>query len=240
MYRTRFLLLALALAGVMLPAHASAATIGLNQALSGSFAGGNRLALTVTFDPNGVGASNLVSHELYVATTGLAPLAASHAPGSLYAPFPADVLDLSGACANTQACSAPPVPDPASPQHFASFVVTFAPALPSGPGGLFTLLLDAVPGATDWTLDLVGDDAFALLWEVPCGNDPQCIPGSLIEPVPFVVVEPGDVVAAGTARVNVSVVQTVRPVPEPAAGLLLVLGALFVWRARGGTLALGR
>jgi len=213
---------------------ASAATIGLATALRGSNAGVASIDLAVDFDPNGSIATNLVGVELFVEFVGLSPIARSYdlfAPGSVFGPYQAEVIESHGVCADVGPCNYPPNDD-MSASHYLSFAAVFAPFQPSGPGGLFTLSFRPT-GDAEWSLNLFGLQSDgtngALLWDPPCNVvDPTCLGGAV--PFEFTIVRPGDDVRGGTARLDVSATVNAQVVPEPS--VLLLVG--------GGLLALAR
>lgn len=208
---------------------ASADYIGLSSPVTGSLAAGQIVELTVSFDLNQSIATNLVGVELYVAFAGLAPVLGSYTVGSVFAPFAGDLLELDGACADLQACNAPDG-DSASPSHYMSLMNLFAPATPSGPGTLFTLRF-MTTGSGPWSLNVLGDADFGLLWDPPpqaCDpNDASCDPDPAIASFPFAIVSGAAPVAPGTARVGVDVTFDQTPptnVPEPTSLILFGTG----------------
>lgn len=226
MWGARLLFPLLMLAGLF-PRPAAAAMIGLGAPLGGTLAPGDTLDLEVTFDANGSAAGNLVANELYIEFSGLVPIPVSYALGSLYTPFVNDLVEINGPCADLGWCNHP-LADPASPAHYMSLVSVFAPGAPVGPGGLFTLRFLPAPAATSWSLNLLGDDAFGLFWDPPPGtcdaSDPNCEADQPLATFPFAIVTPNGLVPSGTARVNVSVTQVSRPVPEALTLSMLLFG----------------
>lgn len=228
MRRSSLVFLALLLSAFAAPAPASAAFISLTTPVTGTHAPGELIELTVSFDNNQSIAQNLVGLELYIAFTGLSPVAGSYMLGDLLTPFAADLLTLDGACADTQACNAPDG-DFASPTHYQSLVNAFAPATPTGPGTLFTLRF-LTTGSGPWSLNVLGDSEFGLLWDPPpqaCDpSDLACDPDPSFASFPFAIVNGNTAVAPGTARVGVNVSTPPPPtaVPEPTALVLFGTG----------------
>jgi hypothetical protein len=219
----------LVLSGAMTGAPAQAATIALASPMTGSTAAGRFVDLTVTFDPNAQAATNITGWELYVGFSGLSPVDASFALGSLFRPFEADVVEMHGTCADGAPCSPPA--DPAASGQWVSLASVFPPNRPQGPGTLFTLRLAVDPQGPEWSLTAFGEAAAptapcgsssALLWEHP--TDGPCAI------VPFAIVLANDTVAAGTAKVGLAAIPT-GSVPEPPV-VALVAAGLALWRAR--------
>ena len=212
---------------------ANAATISLlGGAVTGTSAAGETIDLVVAYEPNGVVAGPLVSHQLSLGLSGLA-VSDLQSPGSLYAPLDAaDYFDL-GCVGDVVDC--PPVFDgvDAFALHLESFVIVMPGVTAQPQGTFFALRLTATGG--DWSLDLFGDPDFSLYWEPPPTCDPLddgCGFGPL--PVPFLIVPAGDTsTPLGTAMVTVGLTRTppdVDPpppsVPEPALALFLFVGTL--------------
>lgn len=210
---------------------ARGATIALPTPLTGS-APASFVDLEVSFEPNGSTATNITGWELYVAFSGLEPMDASFALGSIFQPVAADVIELHGVCSSGAPCSEPPA-DAASSQQWVSLASVFTPHLPTGPGTLFTLRFAVIPGATEWSLDVFGESAdlgdacgasSALLWEHPA-DGPCAI-------VPFLIVAEGNAVAEHTAIVAVAATaRSPHVVPEPPF-LLLISASLAALLAR--------
>jgi hypothetical protein len=196
---------------------------GLDHPLTGTTAGVSHVDLSVHLDLNGA-APNVVGVEVYVAFDGLMPISSTYALGSLFDPFAADLLELHGVCASLS-CSIPE-DDPFSPAMYRSSVNVFAPAQPTGPGGVFALRFAVDPSSLTWSLDVLGDPAFALLADACDPADAGCVLDPL--PIAFSVVTPGAGVLTGTARVDVSA--TPLAVPEPAALWLSLTGAAVLAR----------
>jgi hypothetical protein len=219
------------------PSSARAAFISLTSAVSGTNAAGEVIDLTVSFDPNGTAATNLVGQELYVGFSGLTPVAGSFALGSFFTPVMPDVLAMDGLCADI-GCGYP-LDDPFAPDYYGSYTNVFAPSTPSGAGVLFSMQFTVAPGSGHWTLNLFGDDLSGLLWDPPpqaCDpNDPLCDPDPSFATIPYAIVLPTDTVPDGFARVNVGVTAPSTPPPPAVAEpetLLLLGSGLFAFGAR--------
>ena len=89
--------------------------------------------LTVSFDPNGSPAANIVSMDLYVAFTGLTPV--GYLLGDIFTPYASDpsFFALNGVCADLFTCMYPDgTPD--SPTTYQAFASVPTPHAPTGPG----------------------------------------------------------------------------------------------------------
>jgi hypothetical protein len=222
----------------MMPRPASAAFVSLTTPVTGANAAGDVIGLTVSFDPNGSPAANVVSMDLYIAFTGLTPV--GYLLGDIFTPYESDpsFFALNGVCADLLTCMYPDgTPD--SPDTYQAFASVPTPHAPTGPGTLFTIQFAVSPGASVWSLNVFGDSDFGLLWdptpaEVCDFEDPNCDPS--VPPIPFALVLPEESVPDGLSRVTVGVTAPPgqeeppgpAPVPEPASLMLLGAGLLAV------------
>lgn len=217
MIRRRALSLCLVLGCLLLPKAASADVIGLTTPITGTASVGDVYTLTVSFDPNGSLATNLVTMDLYLALAGFTAIDGTYQLGSLFNGLTPDVdmVTLNGACADLGCGLA---------AEYEAFASVFAPLELAGPGTLFSMQLSAAAAA--FTLDLFGDTAFSLFWDPP-GDD------VFMDVVPFVVAAVGDTIAPGIARINVSLSgpptgptdpTNPTPVPEPGTMALFATG----------------
>jgi hypothetical protein len=239
MRRTLVLSVSLIIGAIFASARpASAAFIGLTAPVTGTSQPGDVIDLTVSFDPNGSPAANLVSSELYVAFTGLVPVAGSYQLGSMFTPVASDVLALDGLCGDPfcgYVTNDPP------PNTYQSLIALFSPSVVIGPGTLFTMQFTLAPGATDWSLNLFGDDEFGLYADPPppvgcAADDPECDP--VMASIPFGIFLNEAIVESGLARVNLDVnapstdPPPVAAVPEPASLVLVGTGVLILTTRR--------
>lgn len=217
------------------PHPVSAAVIGLTTPVTGTNTPGDLIELTVSFDPNGSAATNIVSMDLYVAFAGLIPV--GYQLGGIFTPYSGDpsFFSINGVCAEIFTCTFPEA-EPDSPQHYEALASVPTPHAPSGPGTLFTMQFAVAPGSSFWSLNLFGDSDFSLLWdptpaEICDYDDPTCDPS--VPPIPFALVLPSDLVPPGMARVNVGVnapdgEPNPTPVPEPATLVIFGTGLLAI------------
>lgn len=232
-------LLVVCVAALLLSARAaSAATISLSSALTGSTSTVDHIDLFAAYDPNGIAAHNLVGVELYVNFTGLTPVAGSLdylASGSVFGPYADDVYGIDGVCADVGPCNIPSS-DPFAADHYLVLLGAFAPAQPTGPGQLFSLRFVPDGVSSTWTLNIFGEENVALLSDPCAPDDSDCV--AIPDPIPFAIVPSSDFVGQGTARlaINASVTTMtppqVTPVPEPGTLMLTTLGFAALVRRR--------
>lgn len=214
-FRTAFALVTVCAAA----APVSATPIGLASPLTGSTTSVTFVDLLVDLDLNGA-APNVVGTELYVSFAGLQPVSGTYVLGSVFQPFASELIEVNGVCA-ALFCNFP-AGDPVSPTTYLSSVNVFAPAQPTGPGGLFRLRFIPDPAATSWSLNLFADDGFGLLADRCDPADANCV----LDPaaIPFAVVSSPGNVPSGTAVVRVGAQVHTTSVPEPALTTLLLAG----------------
>jgi PEP-CTERM motif-containing protein len=234
MIRRSALVLCLLVGCLLAPKTASADVIGLTTPIAGTATVGDVYTLTVSFDPNGSLATNIVTMDLYLALAGLTPIGGSYQLGSLFAGYGDDAMTaLDGNCVD-MACGLA--------ADYEAFAAVYAPFELTGAGVLFSMQLAAA--STGFTLDLLGDSLLSLFWDPP-GDD------LFMEAVPFMVATTGVDVPLGTARINVSLTgpptdptdpTDPTPVPEPGSIALFatgLAGAAMRWR-RSTSLTAGR
>ena len=224
----------------MSPRPASAAFISLTTPVTGTNTPGDLIGLTVSFDPNGSPAANVVSMDLYVAFTGLTPV--GYMLGDIFTPYTSDPSFF----ALERRVRRP------LHLHVSGWDARFARYVSGVRQRAHAARTDRAGHALHHAVrrrarrfgvvaERLRRSDFGLLWdptpdEVCDFEDPNCDPS--VPPIPFALVLPDGAVPDGLSRVTVGVNAPPgqedpdppgpTPVPEPASLMLLGAGLLAV------------